>query len=626
MKISNGTTQSILNRIKKREPLRPSQYSVAVAGMLMLMIAVYHSVLPLDQHHEPINLLKTDAEITGQVVMAETMTNARQRIRFRPVNPKDLWQGRADDDLRLITYKDAPHLRPGNVITVKAKLSPHLPKLLPGSFDFTAHNHNLGFAASGFVNDIKLVGHDQASFVAKVRFGIQEKFNHHLTAKQMAVASAVIIGLRAGIDAKLRETFRASGLAHLLAISGLHMALFWGSLVTVFRAIMALFQHFSSQYPSLKIATLMAFPFGLFYLVISGAPISALRAFLMLALVMLAILLTRRGMTLHHVALVAISILLISPASLIHPAFQMSFAAVFVLVGSWMMLMRYRHFVAFIPKPLRYILGIMMTSILASLASAPFVIHHFGVTTLWSVVANVLGIPLMGLLIIPFGALALFLTPFGLESFPLAVMGVGLDLLTALAEWVSTKPYSKIAIPPPSPFVLVLITAAMMLPVILNKWWKLFASVPLLIGGFIWVNTALPIAAFTQIHGRFFAGFNHEDGAAYLSHEKMNAFAKGILLKPFGQASANIISCPECSFGYQRITLIDGRIAAFVYHRRGLTNACKSSDLVLTVAVPKYPCLAETVITSDDIKTHGGVLIYGGDTPRLVFAYEDNPY
>ena len=140
------------------------------------------------------------------------------------------------------------------------------------------------------------------SWVHRLRFHIQHQFSTHLDPDQAAVASAVIIGLRAGINPEFREEYRAAGLAHLLAISGLHMALFWGSVVALLRAGLALFPHFSSHYPSLKIATLAAMPFGLFYLVLSGQPISAVRAFLMLALVMLAILLSRRGMTLHHVA------------------------------------------------------------------------------------------------------------------------------------------------------------------------------------------------------------------------------------------------------------------------------------------------------------------------------------
>ena len=155
-------------------------------------------------------------------------------------------------------------------------------------------------------------------------------------------------------------------------------------------------------------------PFGFFYLMISGQPISAVRAFLMLALVMVAILLTRRGVTLHHVALVALGILIFSPHSLVHPAFQMSFAAVYALVAGWMYLSRHRGLIASWPKISRYLGGIIVASVLASSASAPFVLHHFGITTVWSVLANLVGMPLMGVVVIPFGAAALFLMPLGL--------------------------------------------------------------------------------------------------------------------------------------------------------------------------------------------------------------------
>ena len=366
-----------------------------VMTTILLGLILQSSINP---RHD-ITVAPQEREITGQVKMAEVMTKNRQRIRLHP-ETTGLWQSGEQDasdfDLRLITSnkpnqgdnqgdnKDSiTKVKPGDVITGLARINPPLPQLLPGSFDFTAHAHQQGYAATGFIKEIKVTGQKPVSWVNRLRFYIQRQFSTHLDADQAAVASAVIIGLRAGITPELREDYRAAGLAHLLAISGLHMALFWGSVVALMRAGLALFPHFSSRYPSLKIATLAAMPFGMFYLVVSGQPISAVRAFLMLALVMLAILLSRRGMTLHHVALVAMGILIIAPQSMLHPAFQMSFAAVYALVTGWMLLTRYRYLIQNIPWVLRYGGGIIIASILAAGASAPFVLHHFGATTVW---------------------------------------------------------------------------------------------------------------------------------------------------------------------------------------------------------------------------------------------------
>jgi len=484
------------------------------SGRVMMAIFLLVFGIGLEAFHRPqddIVITPQDTSISGRVLMAEVMTNNRQRIRLRPDDPSQYWQGNTRADLRLITAKGSAPLKPGDRIQGDVRINRPLPRLLPGSFDFTAHARRLNFAGHGFIKNVTVIDHQDGKVVSHLRYVIQQRFVEHLTADQAAIASAVIVGLRGGITPDLREEFRASGLAHLLAISGLHMALFWGSVVALIRGGLALFSHFSSRYPSLKIATVAAMPFGFFYLLISGQPISAVRAFSMLALVMVAILLTRRGVTLHHVALVAVGILVFAPHSLTHPAFQMSFAAVYALVAGWMVLARHRGFVSSWPKIARYLGGIIVASLLASSASAPFVLHHFGVTTFWSLLANLLGMPLMGVVVIPFGAAALLLMPLGLEALPLTVMAWGLDGLNLIAGYAASQPFSKIALPPPSALVLILFTASLILPHCLSGRWRLLSLISLMTGVVIWMMTPVPIAVFTSLHQRPIAAFYGED-------------------------------------------------------------------------------------------------------------------
>lgn len=149
------------------------------------------------------------------------------------------------------------------------------------------------------------------------------------------VASALLIGYHAAIPHDLREAWRGAGLAHLLAISGLHMMLICGVIMLLVRSSLALFPIFSSRFNPLKLSALLALPLCFFYLFFAGVPVSALRAFLMLGLSLIAVLVSRRGITLHHVQMAAIIILLFDPSSRFGPAFQMSFSAVFGLVAAW---------------------------------------------------------------------------------------------------------------------------------------------------------------------------------------------------------------------------------------------------------------------------------------------------
>ncbi|MCE2516969.1 MAG: ComEC/Rec2 family competence protein [Alphaproteobacteria bacterium] len=588
-----------------------------LAGAVLITISGGSPVAPKVEAASGISL-------SGEVVMAEVMTKSRQRIRLRGAEG----QG---GDLRLITSRHAPVVEPGDVITGRARLQPPLPQLIPGGFDFTAHAHRHGYVATGFIDDIKLTGRSRPSLVARLRYGVQTRLYHHLDDGPAAIASAVLVGLRGGITPELREAFRGSGLAHLLAISGLHMALFWGSVVAAFRAGLALMPSFSSRHSSLKLATMAAAPFGLFYLVLSGMPISAIRAFLMLALVMVAILLTRRGFTLHHVALVAMGILVISPESLFLPAFQMSFAAVFALVAGWMAIIRSGWTSSRVPRLLRYLGGIMMGSVLASFASAPFVIHHFGVTTMWSVLANILGIPLMGMVIIPFGALALVVMPLGLEGVPLAVMAWGLEGVITASEYFSTLPLSRLALPPPSGLVLILMTAAMITLVVGRPWaWRYRATVPaacLVLAGVIWAVTPLPFVAMTALHGRVVAAITLPSGEVVFSRKSLDPFTRNILTRPLGKADGVYIGdvdCTECGRGWSIITAEGGIKVAVVWRRHGLTTACGKSDLVLSLVAADYPCRrGAPIIDRDDIARKGGVTITN-DNGEIRITHVDN--
>ena len=551
--------------------------------------------------------------IQGEVLMTEVMTNGRQRIRLRPHgNPHDGY------DYRLITAAKSPALMPGDVITASARLQPPLRQLLPGGFDFTRHAHRQDFIATGFIKNIKRIEKRAPSYVHYLRYSVQARLYAHLDPDVAAVASALLVGLRGGITRDIREDFRGSGLAHLLAISGLHMALFWGSVVAVIRLVVACFPHLASRFSSLKIATICAGPFGLGYLILSGMPISAVRAFLMLALVMVAILMTRRGFTLHHVALVAMGILIFNPESLYHPAFQMSFAAVFALVAGWVMVHRSglagtkQHFL------IRYFLGIISASLLASAASAPFVLHHFGLTTLWSLFANIVGMPLMGFMIIPVGAAALLLMPLGLEALPLAVMGAGIEALVFSAGKFADLPYARLAIKPPSGTVLVFIALAMIsaaLPLtghLLRRF-----SIPLaasIIALVVWVTTPMPVAVVTALHGRQVAAVKGADNSLYFSRKKIDPFTQSILRRPFGVAEGKYIGsvkCPNCGRGWVRLEATDGLVVGLVYRKFALTQACRESDLVLSMATAAYPCASGAkLVDKAQIEDAGGAMIF----------------
>lgn len=586
--------------------------------LALLGVSIIHGGMNSAQRDHDVLIITDRQEIdaTGTVTMAEAMTKGRQRIRFTPDNKiegQETFQG----DWRLILPRRFDPVEPGDQVTIKARIGPPLPQLLPGGFGFTSHAARRGFAATGFISDVTKADKSEASIIAVLRHSVQSRLETHLGPDEAAVASAVLVGLRGLTPPDLRENFRASGLAHLLAISGLHMALFCGGVVFLVRAVMALIPNVSSRYAALKIAAAIALPTGAAYLLLAGMPISAIRAFGMMVLLIIDILMDRRGLTLHHVALMALFLLVLDPAAINDPAFQMSFAAVFALVAGWFLLQGLRLKHARFPSSSvlarmgRYVGGIMMASVLASAASTPFVLHHFGVTTAWSVLANVIGMPLMALIVMPSGALALLLMPLGLESLALWPMELGLTALIYLAGLIEGLPLSALRVPPPSGLTLLLLTLSALLPFILSKRMVIISIIPLLTAGIIWIFSPVPVAAVISLHARTHAMVMDADDQGVASSE--NRFARSILQRPFGVNSASLIddSGHACHRGYCLITMKDNKYAAIVFARHAMTQACRDADLVIAFVEALYPCRGEAVLIDRHyLAMNGGVLIY----------------
>jgi competence protein ComEC len=169
--------------------------------------------------------------------------------------------------------------------------------------------------------------------IEDLRLSMTQRIQAALPGSGGGIASALITGERGGIAEEDEAALRDAGLAHVLAIAGLHMALMCGGVFWLLRAIMAAVPAVALHYPIKKWAAAGALAASAFYLLISGAAPSAVRAFVMLAMVMTAVLLDRPALSMRSLALAAAILLLMRPKAVAEPGFQMSFAAVGALVA-----------------------------------------------------------------------------------------------------------------------------------------------------------------------------------------------------------------------------------------------------------------------------------------------------
>ncbi len=320
-----------------------------------------------------------------------------------------------------------------------------------------------------------------ADAVENLRLAMTRRIHNALPGSTGGIAGALITGERGGISDADQAALRDAGLAHVLAIAGLHMALMGGGIFWLLRAALAAIPALALRYPIKKWAAAGALAASAFYLTISGAAPSAVRAFVMLAMVMLAILFDRPALSMRSLALAAAILLLLRPEAIVEPGFQMSFAAVagLIAVAEWE-IRRER----ITPRGLawRYVHGIAMASLIGSLATMPFALFHFDRASHYAVLGNLIAMPVMGLWVMPAAALAVVLMPLGLEGFALHLMGQGIAVMLASGRWVSGLP-GAVSLAPAMPLsALLAMVAGGLWLVIWRRGWRWLGLAPLALG------------------------------------------------------------------------------------------------------------------------------------------------
>lgn len=345
----------------------------------------------------------------------------------------------------------------GERVRLKGRLFPPPGPVHPGGYDFSFRAYFMQIGATGFsFGPAEVLGVAEgglklrvAAMVARVRSDLANRIRTDLGDRpETALVVALLVGDRSGITEEQEEALRASGLAHILAISGLHMALFAGGTYGGVLLLLALVPALSLRWPTHKWAAVAALLAATFYLLLSGASVATQRSYLMIALVFLGILAGRRGLTLRSVALAALVLLMLAPERLFFPGFQMSFAAVICLVAVYELWRRRETDLQGMTRDQRlrarivrsvaaWGAGLFVTALVAGLATGIIGAHHFGRVAPYGLVGNMLGMPVFTLLVMPMGVLALVLMPFGLAVLPLTVMSFGISVLLDVAEFTS---------------------------------------------------------------------------------------------------------------------------------------------------------------------------------------------
>ena len=344
----------------------------------------------------------------------------------------------------------------GRFVELKARLLPPLAPLQPGSYDFGRDMYFAGIGASGFVmGSIKSLDPPfdggwplrYAAFMQGLRDAIDARIRTVLDGDRRAIATALLTGRRDAISTPVNDAMFVSGLGHVLSISGYHMAVVAGVVFFAVRALLALVPVLTVTFPIKKWSAVAALLAAAFYLLLSGAEVATQRSFFMTAVVLIAIMVDRRAVTFRTLAVAAMVVLLIAPEALVHPSFQMSFAATLGLVAliqtGMPALFASPDHSATARAALwggREAAMLALASLVAGLATMPYAAFHFHRVTPYGVIANLAAMPVVSALVMPAGLLGMAAMPFGFDGLFWRIMGFGIDWMIAVALWVAALP------------------------------------------------------------------------------------------------------------------------------------------------------------------------------------------
>jgi competence protein ComEC len=397
--------------------------------------------------------------IDGWVVDVASPGASGGRLLIAPVSIEGLSPEQTPKRVRITVGNDAM-AGPGSAIRLTAMLGPP-PPASPGAYDFARDAWFDGVGGVGFsLAAPTMIQLPKAPWrlrltmgVNAVRWSLARRIVGELGEHAGGLAAAMTTGHEAWIAPEQTNDMRAAGLAHIISISGLHMAIVGGFAFALARLLIAAWPWLALRIDGKKAAAVLGLGAVLGYLVISGSPPPAERAAITASVAFAAILADRKAITLHALAVAALIILAAAPEAACEPGFQMSFAATAALVALAEAWRRPAREIS-VPWPIRlaqnaalWIGATIGASFVAGLATGPFAIQHFNRVASYGLVANLLVAPLSSFVMMPPLAIGAILEPFGLGGPFLTLAGWGIDGMTGIAAKVASLPGAVVVIP-----------------------------------------------------------------------------------------------------------------------------------------------------------------------------------
>ena len=487
------------------------------------------------------------AEWVAQPVLAKpvvtTITGLVERVEPRP----------ALGTTRLtLATRDSPNVPPrvrvsletlpdgvgeGAVISARVRLVPPPGAGVPGAYDFSRAAWFQGLGGTGkILGDVKVLN-DADPEDKSLRRRLSQHVRSQIEGSAGGIASAFASGDRGGIAAEDEEAMRASGLTHLLSISGLHVTAVVAAAMVMLMRLLALSPRLALRSPVLAISAAGGAAVGIGYTLLTGAEVPTIRSCIAAVLVLIGISMGRDALTLRLVATGALVVLLLWPESLVGASFQLSFAAITSIVAFH----DHPRVKAFLArrdegqaKRLgRGLFGLLLTGLVVEVALAPIALFHFHKQGLYGALANMIAIPLTTFVIMPLEAIALTFDLVGWGAPIWWLVGKAIGSLLGLAHMVAAAPgaVATLSSLPAGAFALMLVGGFWLF--LWKSRMRLLGLAPLLAGAIWTLVTPEPDLLVTG-DGRHMA-VRLDDGRLVLLRDRAGDYVRDMLAERAGE-------------------------------------------------------------------------------------------
>ena len=341
-------------------------------------------------------------------------------------------------NIKVTVPDDENTLSIGDVIQATVSLFPPSKMDAPESFDYARWAYFNNLTATGYMTDYKILNHIDTASVNSLRNTIHNKADSFLT-------DGLILGYKNAVSKIDKEIWTTAGIGHIWSISGFHMTLIGGWLFTFFYFIFRSIGFITRRVPARIVAAIFAEILLAGYVCISGFNIATLRAFLMTSLLFVALLVGRNAVSMRNISLAFLILFFVNPHFITQAGFQLSFAAIFGLIWFFddKVFGKDKSILIKIKNGF-YVAG--MTTVVATVFTLPFIATHFNSVPLYSLLGNLILVPIFSFAIMPLVIAGTICSMFGRHMFLNCAMNIYEHALN-IAQHITNIPGANLSMP-----------------------------------------------------------------------------------------------------------------------------------------------------------------------------------